>query len=111
MTDARRIEPDVELIERVMAAGGADLKMCMQCSTCTSVCSISTNEAGFPRRQVLQAQWGLKDKVVSDVGPWLCHYCGDCSEKCPRKAYPGEAMMALRRYLTAQYDWTGLSRL
>src|ERR1019366_91940 len=35
----------------------------------------------------------------------------ECSKVCPRKANPGESMMAMRRYLTAQYDWTGLSRL
>src|SRR5450756_2620656 len=38
-------------------------------------------------------------------------YCGECSKMCPRKANPGESMMAMRRYLTAQYDWTGLARL
>ncbi len=111
MKNAMVVEPDVELIANVMGAGGADLKKCMQCSTCTAVCSLSTQEEGFPRKQILHAQWGLKDKLVADVGPWLCHYCGECSENCPRGANPGEAMMALRRYLTAQYDWTGLSAL
>ena len=43
--------------------------------------------------------------------PWLCYYCGDCSETCPRQANPGEVMMGLRRYLTSRYDWTGFSRL
>lgn len=32
------------------------------------------------------------------------------SETCPRQANPGEVMMGLRRYLTARYDWTGISR-
>lgn len=111
MADELRVEPDRELIAAVMATGGAGLKKCMQCSTCTCVCSLSTADYGFPRRQILHAQWGLKDRLLKDVGPWLCHYCGDCSEKCPRGADPGEAMMALRRYLTGQYDWTGLARL
>jgi quinone-modifying oxidoreductase, subunit QmoC len=111
MAERMTVEPDRELIARVMASGGADLKKCMQCSTCTCVCSLSTEQDGFPRRQVLHAQWGLKDKLLADPSPWLCHYCGDCSEKCPRQANPGEAMMALRRYLTTQYDWTGFSRL
>ncbi len=111
MPEQIRVDPDVELIATVMAAGGADLKKCMQCSTCTCICSLSTGENGFPRRQVLHAQWGLKDKLLADPSPWLCYYCGDCSESCPRQANPGEAMMALRRYLTAQYDWTGFSRL
>ncbi len=42
--------------------------------------------------------------------PWLCYYCGECSETCPREAQPGETMMAARRYLTGQYDWTGLAK-
>jgi ferredoxin len=60
---------------------------------------------------MLAAQWGLKDRVQNDPGPWLCFYCGECSDRCPRQANPGETMMALRRYLTMQYDWTGLSTL
>ena len=55
-------------------------------------------------------QMGLKDKLVSSVDPWLCYYCGECSDTCPRDANPGEVMMSLRRYLTSLYDWTGLSR-
>jgi hypothetical protein len=31
--------------------------------------------------------------------------------ECPRGAEPGETMMSMRRWLTAQYDVTGLSRL
>src|SRR5579872_6045037 len=111
MADARAIEPDLELIAALTQAGGVDLKKCMQCSTCTCICSLTQQEDGFPRKQILHAQWGLKDRILADAGPWLCHYCGDCSENCPRQANPGEAMMALRRYLTSQYDWTGLSRL
>jgi len=49
--------------------------------------------------------------LLKDLDVWTCYYCGDCSTRCPRKAEPGETMMALRRYLTSQYDWTGISRL
>jgi hypothetical protein len=54
---------------------------------------------------------GLKDTLDSSLEPWLCYYCGECSETCPRDANPGELMMTLRRYLTSRYDRTGLSRL
>jgi hypothetical protein len=57
------------------------------------------------------AQWGLRDKLLRDPGPWLCFYCGECSKKCPRQANPGEMMMAIRRYLTSFYDFTGISAL
>jgi hypothetical protein len=54
---------------------------------------------------------GLKEPIQTNVDPWLCYFCGECSETCPRDANPGEVMMAMRRYLTSLYDWTGLARL
>ena len=94
-----------------MALGAHDFKKCFQCATCSAVCTLSNDDFAFPRKQMIAAQWGLKDKLMGDPAPWLCFYCGECSKNCPRKANPGETMMALRRYLTAEYDWTGLSRL
>lgn len=111
MADTLLIQPDTKFIREVMAAGGDDLKKCYQCATCSVVCELSGEKGQFPRKQLLKAQWGLKQELLGDPGPWLCFYCGECSKNCPRKANPGETMMALRRYLTAQYDWTGLSRL
>jgi quinone-modifying oxidoreductase, subunit QmoC len=111
MAEPILIQPDSKLIEAVMASGAGDLKKCFQCATCSAVCTLSDDGFGFPRAQMLAAQWGLKEKLLEDPGPWLCFYCGECSKNCPRKANPGESMMALRRYLTGQYDWTGLSRL
>jgi hypothetical protein len=51
----------------------------------------------------------LREPLLSGLGPWLCYYCGDCSTNCPRETEPAEAMMTVRRYLTTQYDWTGLA--
>ncbi|MEZ4516141.1 MAG: hypothetical protein R3C44_04635 [Chloroflexota bacterium] len=53
------------------------------------------------------AQLGLTDQLLESTDPWLCYYCGDCAETCPRQAEPGETMMALRRWMTAQYDRSG----
>lgn len=105
------LQPDSKVVEDVMASGAHDLKKCFQCATCSAVCTLSSDGFAFPRKQMIEAQWGLKDKLMEDPGPWLCFYCGECSKNCPRKANPGETMMALRRYLTSAYDWTGLSRL
>lgn len=82
----------------------------MHCGNCTAVCPLSTPENPFPRKLIKYAQMGLKDKILKSSEPWLCYYCGDCSDTCPRGADPGEAMMAMRRYLTSQYDWTGFAR-
>ena len=64
----------------------------------------------FPRRFQRYAQLGLKDKLLTAPEPWLCYYCGECSTACPRGADPGETMMAMRRYQTANYDWTGFAK-
>ncbi|MGE5190149.1 MAG: 4Fe-4S dicluster domain-containing protein [Gemmatimonadota bacterium] len=90
--------------------GGEDVTACMNCGSCTAVCSLSTESAAFPRRIIHLIQIGHRRKLAESLDPWLCYYCGDCSDTCPRDANPGETMMAARRYLTALYDWTGLGR-
>ncbi|MCL4439451.1 MAG: 4Fe-4S dicluster domain-containing protein [Firmicutes bacterium] len=82
---------------------------CFNCGTCTAVCSLVTDQAQFPRRFVRYVQLGLEDKIKHSVEPWLCYYCGECQQNCPRQVNPGELMMGLRRYLTSIYDWTSLS--
>jgi len=91
------VKPDVSFIRRVIGAGGGDLKKCMQCGTCSAVCELAPETQPFPRRQMLEAQWGLKSRVLADPAIWLCHYCGDCTARCPRGARPGDVMAALRR--------------
>jgi hypothetical protein len=56
-------------------------------------------------------QMGLESNLRGSLEPWLCYYCGQCSEQCPRQAEPGETMMSLRRWLISRYDFTGISRL
>jgi len=84
---------------------------CYHCGTCTAACSLTQKNELFPRKQIRYVQMGLKGSLESSIDPWLCYFCGDCNEKCPREAKPGEIMMSLRRYLTSVYDWTGLSKL
>lgn len=98
-----------KLLSDIRKYGKFDVNGCYSCGSCTLSCALSTDFASFPRRMMRYVQFGLKDEVRGGLEPWLCYFCGDCSETCPREADPGESMMTLRRYLTAQYDWTGLS--
>ena len=82
----------------------------MQCGNCASACPLSTGENTFPRKIYRYIQLGLRDKLLESPEPWLCYYCGDCNTDCPRGAEPAETMMAARRWLMTQYDWTGLAR-
>ncbi len=102
MAGALLIQPDTAFIGQLMAAGGADLKKCYQCATCSAVCDLAGDQAPFPRRQMIEAQWGLKEKLAGDPALWLCHHCGTCTTRCPRGARPGDVMGALRR-MAVQY--------
>ncbi len=93
----QRLRPDRDLLAGVLASGGEDLRKCMQCATCSSVCEILAAESPGPRKEMLWAQWGLRDRLMSDPDPWLCHQCGDCTRRCPRGARPSDVMAALRR--------------
>ncbi len=100
---------DPTLLAEVRNFGEFDPNACLQCGSCTLTCDLTAESASFPRKTMRYAMLGLKKHVRSALDPWLCYYCGDCSEICPRETEPGEAMMTLRRFLTSQYDWTGLS--
>ncbi|MFH1092187.1 MAG: 4Fe-4S dicluster domain-containing protein [Pseudomonadota bacterium] len=104
------VKVDPSLMKELKHYGLKDASKCFNCGNCTAVCPLSTPDSSFPRKLVKWAQMGLRDKIVRSSEPWLCYYCGDCSDRCPRGADPGETMMAMRRWLTAQYDWTGFSR-
>ena len=104
-----RVDPNFK--NTLKGYGKGNWNECYHCGNCTAVCPISEDGFLFPRKGVRAIQMGLKNKLAADVDPWLCYYCGECSETCPRDANPGELMMALRRYLTSVYDWTGLSGL
>lgn len=89
--------------------GAVDFNACYNCGTCTAVCALSTEEDSFPREMIRFSTLGQQNDIQSSLKPWLCYYCGECSTSCPQQAQPGELMMALRRWLTSRYDWTGLS--
>ncbi|MBN1598535.1 MAG: 4Fe-4S dicluster domain-containing protein [Bacteroidales bacterium] len=104
-----RVDPKFK--DKLKPYGISDWNECFHCGNCTAICSHSEDSLLMPRNGIRAIQLGLKDKIHNNVDPWLCYYCGDCSEECPRNANPGELMMALRRYLTTVYDWTGVSRI
>jgi quinone-modifying oxidoreductase subunit QmoC len=96
MADSVWVEPDVKFVKQLKTLGGDTLKKCFQCATCSVVCPISPDEKPFPRKEMIAAQWGLKDRLVGNMDVWLCHQCNDCSTYCPRGARPGDVLTAVR---------------
>jgi quinone-modifying oxidoreductase subunit QmoC len=103
MADAYVVEPDIGFINEVKKLGGGDLKKCFQCATCSVACPISPDNKPFPRKEMIAASWGLKDKLIGNGDVWLCHNCGDCSTLCPRGAKPGDVLTAIRAYAIREY--------
>lgn len=100
---------DTNFLLELKQYGDVNIESCFNCGNCTAICPLSTDETPFPRNNIRMVQVGLQERVLESLDPWLCYYCGECSETCPRQAEPGEAQMTMRRWLTAQYDWTGLA--
>jgi quinone-modifying oxidoreductase subunit QmoC len=98
------IKPDIEFIRDVRRSGGDTLKKCYQCATCSVTCPQSTDSNPFPRKEMIWAQWGLKDRLTKSPAVWVCHYCGDCTAHCPRGAKPGEVLNALRQFSIGSYS-------
>jgi quinone-modifying oxidoreductase subunit QmoC len=96
MSNTVKVQPDLKFVKELQEVGGDSLKKCYQCATCSVVCPLSPADNPYPRKEMVWAQWGLKDRLVNDIDIWLCHNCGTCSTLCPRGAKPGDLLAALR---------------
>ncbi len=103
MTDTYLAQPDLGFIAQIRGLGGDTLKKCYQCATCSVACPIAPENSPFPRKEMIAASWGLKDRLIKNGDIWLCHNCGDCTDLCPRGAAPGDVLAAVRAAAITEY--------
>lgn len=96
---SKTLAPNMQYTRRLMEAGAGNLKECYQCATCSVACPMAPDSRPFPRKEMIWASFGLKDKLMDDPDLWLCHNCGNCSDLCPRGAQPAETMAAARNMI------------
>jgi len=99
---------DPTLLADIRRYGKFDPTGCYQCGSCTLSCDLVENSTTFPRRSIRYALLGLRQPLLASLDPWVCHDCGDCSIVCPRQSEPRISMITLRRFLSAQYEWTSI---
>jgi quinone-modifying oxidoreductase subunit QmoC len=103
MTEKYLAQPDLGFIAQLRGLGGETLKKCYQCAPCSVACHIAQEDSPFPRKEMIAASWGLKDKLIGNGDIWLCHQCGDCTDLCPRGAAPGDVLSAVRSAAIIEY--------
>jgi len=102
------VQSDPTLLADIRRYGKFDPTGCYQCGSCTLTCDLVAGSVTFPRRSLRFALLGLRQPLLENLDPWVCHDCGDCSLACPRQSEPRISMLTLRRFLSAQYEWTGI---
>jgi ferredoxin/nitrate reductase gamma subunit len=105
------VRVDPQFLTELKKYGAMNVEKCFNCGNCTAVCSLTSNEAQFPRRIIRMAQLGMRDQLLGSKELWLCYNCGECSETCPQQAEPANLMAAARCYAITHYDPLGLGKL
>jgi len=96
------VTPNVDFAKEIADAGGAEVKMCFQCGTCTASCPSGRQTSYRVRKLMRQAQLGLKEQIFEGEDLWDCTTCYACEERCPRTVPIVDIIIALRNMAVAE---------
>ncbi len=83
-------------VERVNELSGENVKVCMQCGTCTAACPMADEMDFVPRKVMHYSQFGMFINISNINSYWKCASCHSCSVRCPRGIDIAKVMEALR---------------
>ena len=88
---------DKEFVRKVEEISGENFHKCLQCGTCSGGCPMGDDMDIPPRKIVLMAHFGMKDKIEDSNTVWLCASCHTCFARCPRGLDIPKIMEAIRQ--------------
>ena len=102
----------VSSIARIQELSGENVKVCMQCATCTGMCPMAVEMELSPRQVMHLCQFGMAEKAAQANTHFKCASCHACSVKCPRGIDIARVMEALRQqFLRKGVDKISLSAI
>lgn len=64
--------------------GGEDIRVCIQCGTCTASCPNAELMDHSPSELIAMTRAGMKEEVLASNAMWYCLSCYLCTVRCPR---------------------------
>jgi heterodisulfide reductase subunit C len=90
-------KPNTESREKILSKlRGKELVNCFQCMRCTSGCTALKLLELKPNEIIKLVNLGFVDELASSDIIWTCATCLKCTQRCPQKASPYHAIIALR---------------
>jgi heterodisulfide reductase subunit C len=97
-----RLDPNFKH-EVAAKPGGAHIRRCFACGTCTAGCPVFQVETDYnPRKIIRMILLGMRKELLSSKVLWLCQRCSICSANCPQDVDFSNIMMVLRDMAVAE---------
>jgi len=75
--------------------GGEDVRVCMQCGTCTASCPNADRMEHTPAQLIAMIRADMREEVLTSNTMWHCLSCYLCTVRCPRGIKLTDLMHAL----------------
>ena len=77
--------------------GGANVRNCLLCGSCTACCPVNEIDDGYnPRKIMRMVLLNMEDDVLGSDEIWKCNQCHACVSHCPQDVRFADIVRALR---------------